>query len=673
MKTLAIVTKGKNTCVALREQLENILDNRIKVSGYYVDESSARNISADLVVISGKRTYHEALNRIEKHCPVILARRSINYHEVDQLFDLPANTDVLLVNDLRSSAEDTISMLTALGIDHINYFPYTPGMRDYPRLKIAVTPGERNLAPDCVEKIIDIKTRIIDITTLTEILQNFSMLDEKANLLSANFVRDIIGLIKKSKQSSNASNRIRNQLQTIINTVHDGIIAVDAEQRISVFNPVAETFLGLKAPEVIGKTSSHLNNPELRDLFNTPNLEKEMLFKVNAHHLIVNTASIQTDDSKSGKIYTFKDVSEIQRMEGDLRRKLAGQLHIARYTLDHMYGNSEIVKKTVGLARKLAASKAPILLQGESGTGKELLAQGIHNASNRKQGPFIAINFAAMTESLLESELFGYEEGSFTGARKGGAAGLFEQAHKGTLFLDEVGDAPLSFQVKLLRVLQEKQVRRIGGSRLIPIDVRIISATNRDLTVLIAKGCFRQDLYYRLNVLPIALPSLRARKEDILVLATKFYDSYLDQRNRPISANLFFSQIAPALLSYEWPGNIRELQNVVEYLVNVTPDQIPLPDMLPKELLSAGSAQSSRISPEQHDINTLVLNAISTFNQQQTTIGRRSLAAALRLPESIIRKALIQLQQEGLIQIAKGRRGLSANRFPNVDSSGGRA
>ncbi|MEN6412276.1 MAG: sigma 54-interacting transcriptional regulator [Veillonellales bacterium] len=658
MKSLAIVSQGKNTCLALQEQLKDLLGNRIRITGYYIDGNMADNITADVVVFSSKHSYEKALPRINPKCPIILARRAINYHEVDQLFDLPANTDVLLVNDLLSSAQETISLLIALGIDHIKYHSYAPVMKNYPHLKIAITPGEVNLIPACVEQVIDIKSRVIDLTTLTEILQKLSILDNKANYLSANYLRDIIELIKKSKYSTNVSNKIKNQLQTIIDTVHDGIIAVDNEKHISVFNPVAETLFGLKAVEAAGSTIDQLPGGKNLAFFNPLSSENEIFVKINNHHVIVNAAKIHEEATELGTVYTFKDVSEIQRLEEELRRKLVSQLHVARYTFANIQGKTQAITHTVELARKMAASNAPILILGESGTGKELLAQGIHNASPRKSGPFVAVNFAAMTENLLESELFGYEEGSFTGARKGGSAGLFEQAHKGTLFLDEVGDAPLPFQVKLLRVLQEKQVRRIGGSRIIPIDVRVITATNRDLKKLIANNTFRQDLYYRLNVLPIKMPSLKDRKADILLLAESFYNAHCRQQKNTIPADIYLERIAAQFLSYDWPGNIRELQNAIEYLVTISPDCPPSPIMLSEELQST---HTNLHTPEQQNLEPLILTTITKFNEQKTPVGRRSLAAALSLPESVVRKSLSHLQREGLIQINKGRNGLTVS------------
>lgn len=301
------------------------------------------------------------------------------------------------------------------------------------------------------------------------------------------------------------------------------------------------------------------------------------------------------------------------------------------------------------------------------------------------QKTFIAVNFAALTESLLESELFGYEEGAFTGAKKGGMSGLFQQAHKGTIFLDEIGDAPLSFQVKLLRVLQEKQVRRIGSSRVIPIDIRVIVATNKNLKEFIDQRLFRQDLYYRLNVLPMKLPPLRERKQDILILAKHFYRKYFT-RTPLLPSEVYFRKIEEFFLAYNWPGNIRELQNVVEYLVNICPNYPPDEGMLPEELkegthllnpatepslidpLPAGIKYSLRNFPANSLIPTelitenqkslILLQLIVDANAQGQPVGRRSLALKTGLTEGVVRGLLENLDRKGYLITNRGRKGL---------------
>lgn len=660
MKNLAVIAMGQNTSIAFREQLHRLLGNRVNVNNYYIEGNLLTpNIEADLVLFSSQAAYQRSKSYVNKTCPILVARRSINYHEVNKLFEIPVGTDVLLVNDLASSANQTIALLQTLGIDHINYYPYSPQILNYPRLKIAVTPGEKELVPDFVEEVIDIKTRLIDITTLLEILIQLNLLELYADFLSANYVQDIIRLIKNDNQIIYESNKIRAQFETVIDTVHDGIIAIDSCEKISVFNPVAEKLLNIKAEQAVGHSVNQITNANLLYILDGKNNIRESLVMVNQHYLIVNMAYMHPENFELGRIYTFKDVSEIRRLEESVRRKLIQEEKFAKYTLCQVIGQSTVIKQMLAIAEKMALSSSTILIQGESGTGKEIIAQGIHNASPRNSGPFIAVNFAALTENLLESELFGYVEGAFTGAMRGGAPGLFEEAHKGTIFLDEIGDAPLAFQVKLLRVLQEQQIRRVGSSKLIPIDVRVIVATNRDLKDLIEKGQFRQDLYYRLNVLPIKVPPLRTRGQDILLLAKAFYKNNT-HRSDDEEAEQYFKKIASCLLEYSWPGNIRELQNVVEYLVNVCPDVPPDIDILPDECKVNYKSDFSTKETEEGLVKR-IYDEINLANDQNYSIGRRSLAERLAIPENQVRNLLQKMQAENRVILQKGRKGLRIN------------
>lgn len=660
MKNLVVISMGQNTSIAFREQLHRLLGNRVNVNHYYIEGNLlTTNIKADLVLFSSEAAYRGAKSYVNKKCPILIARRSINYHEVNKLFEIPVGTDVLLVNDLASSADQTIALLQTLGIDHINYYPYSPERLNYPKLRIAVTPGEKELVPHCVKEIIDIKTRLIDITTLLEVLIQLNLLELYADFLSANYVQDIIRLIKNDNQMIHESNKIRAQFETVIATVHDGIIAIDSCEKISVFNPVAEKLLNIKAEQAVGHSVNQITNTNLLHILNGENKIRESLVKVNEHYLIVNIAYMHPDNWELGRIYTFKDVSEIRRLEESVRRKLIQEQKIAKYTFSQVVGESTVIKQMLAIAGKMALSSSTILIQGESGTGKEIIAQGIHNASPRNSGPFIAVNFAALTENLLESELFGHVEGAFTGATRGGASGLFEEAHKGTIFLDEIGDAPLAFQVKLLRVLQEQQIRRVGSSKLIPIDVRVIVATNRDLKELIEKGQFRQDLYYRLNVLPIKAPPLRARGQDILLLAKVFYENNT-RRSDDEEAEQYFKKIASCLLEYSWPGNIRELQNVVEYLVNICPDVPPDIDSLPDEFM-VNYKRFFSTKEREEELVKRIYDEINLANEQNYSIGRRSLAERLAIPENQVRNLLQKMQVENRVILQRGRKGLRIN------------
>ena len=290
------------------------------------------------------------------------------------------------------------------------------------------------------------------------------------------------------------------------------------------------------------------------------------------------------------------------------------------------------------------------------------MAQSIHNASERADGPFVAVNFAAITETLLDSELFGYVEGAFTGASRHGAIGLFEQANHGTIFLDEIGDAPLSFQVKLLRVLQEREIRRVGSTVPTHIDVRIIAATNQNLKDLICQGRFRKDLYYRLNVLPLTLPSLAERKEDISVLVSAFLKSFfLDMGVSEMRD--WMKGILPVFLQYSWPGNIRELQNVVEYLANVC-DGRPRPEDLPPSFTATIASMRNRQGgkTDEENLKNAVLQELALAARIGQHLGRRSLARNLDVPESQIRHICQELAAEGEIVIKAGRGGIQLRR-----------
>ncbi|HLV10622.1 MAG TPA: sigma 54-interacting transcriptional regulator, partial [Halanaerobiales bacterium] len=278
--------------------------------------------------------------------------------------------------------------------------------------------------------------------------------------------------------------------------------------------------------------------------------------------VLVNAAPIIVDDRLRGSVGVIHDVSEIKSLTEELNhvKKMMRQLN-ARYTFDDIIGISDTIKAAKNQARKASKTPVTVLLRGESGTGKELFAHAIHNASPRKSMKFIRVNCSSLTDSLLESELFGYEEGAFTGAKKGGKKGLFEEADDGTIFLDEIGNISLNLQSKLLRVLQEKEITRVGGTRPVPVDVRIIVATNTNLEKAIQEGKFREDLYYRLNVFPIYIPPLRERKEDVKYLVQHIIHVFNQEYGSSVRGCT--DGLLARLCDYKWPGNVRELENII--------------------------------------------------------------------------------------------------------------
>ncbi|TYP56172.1 PAS domain S-box-containing protein [Thermosediminibacter litoriperuensis] len=353
------------------------------------------------------------------------------------------------------------------------------------------------------------------------------------------------------------------QIRTIVDFVHDGIIAVDKEGVISTYNRMAEKIFKKPTAEAIGrKIETVVPNTKLYEVMKTGKPQVGELQEVSDTMIATNRVPIVVGNEVVGAVATFQDVTMLQKVEHKIRRQLADKGLVAVYKFDDIVFSSEKMKDAVNQAKKYARLDSTVLMVGETGTGKELFAQSIHNASRRKNGPFVAINCAALPENLLESELFGYAEGAFTGARKGGKAGLFELAHRGTIFLDEIGEMPPGLQSKLLRVIQEKRVMRIGDDRLIPVDVRIICATNRDLVKMIKQGKFREDLFYRINVLQINIPPLRERKEDLDVLVPHFIKKHSPGCGKYIKG--ITSGAMELLKTLNFPGNVRELESIIE-------------------------------------------------------------------------------------------------------------
>jgi len=359
--------------------------------------------------------------------------------------------------------------------------------------------------------------------------------------------------------------RVCRSFQTILNYTYDGIFA--AEQEVTLFNPVVEKITGMNAEDVVGRPIEDVcrENPICRALYGNGKATSGELLNLGDLTIILNRNLVPLAQNNMVVITTFQAADKIRYMEAKIRRELHNRGLTAKFRFSDIVGSSAIITGTVREARKYARSEAAVLIAGESGTGKELFAQSIHNESNRHEEPFVAVNCAALPENLLESELFGYEEGAFTGARKGGKQGLFSLAHGGTIFLDEVGELSPNLQARLLRVLQEKEVMPVGGQKVIPVNVRVISATNQNLSAAVKEGRFRKDLYFRLDVLNLQIPPLRARLEDI----PELFIYFLKKLAGPGSVELFNinDKHTGALKKHAWPGNVRELEAFVERYV----------------------------------------------------------------------------------------------------------
>ncbi len=375
-------------------------------------------------------------------------------------------------------------------------------------------------------------------------------------------------------------------LNSIIDCLDEGLLTADLEGNILHFNQSAQKLFSANL-QISGSNLSTLFTAQIvTDILKVGKnadevVEREVHIetKKSRVQMVLRALPIEGEDEIEGIAVILRPFDEISQIVTRLSQQNAG------YTIQDILGDSEAMCEIRERAQVVASGKSTVLIRGESGTGKEMLARAIHNLSPRHQGMFMAINCTAIPEALLESELFGYEEGAFTGARKGGKIGKIELANKGTLFLDEIGDMPLFLQAKILRVLQERQVERIGGITPTAVDVRVIAATHRNLEDMMTKGEFREDLYYRINVIPMHIKPLRERKEDLTVLCEYFIKVYNQQLNKTVQ---FLSDgFRQRLHEYSWPGNVRELQNILEYAMSLTEDSTLTEDHLSPRLKQA--------------------------------------------------------------------------------------
>ncbi|MFC5711718.1 sigma 54-interacting transcriptional regulator [Thalassorhabdus alkalitolerans] len=381
----------------------------------------------------------------------------------------------------------------------------------------------------------------------------------------------------------------RKELEAVIHYVNEGVITVNEEGRITVFNEAAKHIFKKENEEVTGRDVRKAI-PEAKDI----NIKKEQRNKLlQGKRIIYTTLPIYIDGNFQGSVLIFEETKKLQKLELEIRKELNKKGLTAKHRFTDIVTKNKEMKEALEEAALFAASEGTVVIYGESGTGKELVAQSIHNASEREEKPFVSINCASLSPTLLESELFGYEEGAFTGAVKGGKPGLFELAHRGTLFLDEIGEISLEFQAKLLRVLQEKEVKRIGGGRITPVDVRVICATNQRLSQLVEEEKFREDLYYRLAILEVELLPLRERKEDIVPLALSFLEKEKKSGRKPLRWQS--EDVFSPLLAHKWKGNARELENFVHRLVLLSPAEDISKGFVEKQLNKRPLTKSAKV------------------------------------------------------------------------------
>ncbi|OUQ15665.1 hypothetical protein B5E84_14250 [Lachnoclostridium sp. An14] len=606
----------------------------------------------DLVLVTTSEWSQYLKTLCAPETPIIWIKHTIDKKTYSRILEEGGKTGVSIVADTPFYAAQRVRMLENLGIPGsiLNaWHPSLPVSQLKPLIVSFENGGLQNISG---HEVIQFHGRgLISAETLLQIAVVLGLPGLAETDFFRSYSRDIVFTTRQISDMIG----IGSYYAAAFGKAVTGLLYFVPDGLICYCDYTAEKLLGLSLSQLIGR---HLSDifPFLDGYQNRYGEFGEQVVKYQGREFVFDLWTTSTHGIYAGYILISDYRSEVEKELRLRTRRLSEKQH-AKYTFSNIKGSSPSIQQALSLAATFAKSRSNVLIQGPSGTGKELFANAIHNASDRRNGPFIPVNCGAFVESLLESELFGYEGGSFTGARREGKAGLFEAAHKGTLFLDEIGEMPLGLQVKLLRVLQEREVVRVGGSKVIPIDIRIISATNRDLKKLVQEGRFRADLYYRLNVLPLALSGLNDRREDILPLFHQIAREYgCSFRLTPAAETL--------LITHNYEGNVRELSNCVEYLGSLGKTEIAPAD------LPCYFQEETALFPEKHETSedkTILLDCVRSFWETGICPGRRSLQGRLfqqgyHYSEGKIRALLKELEAENAISIGRGRQGIQKPR-----------
>lgn len=652
-KSILVVATNNSTKDAMYNYLYNIFSQYVSLdSSLIVDVDKEKEEKYDLIVFPNEPTSRTPKKYIGND-KIIFCHRTFDYKQIDGIFDLEPNSNVYFVNDNEYVVEESMQQLKDMGVIHFNLIPFYPGCKVDTSILNAITPGEAQYAPKHIERIIDLGSRVPSISDVSEIALKLDLPIKIINSVTEEYLKSFANIVRNSNIQLKKLFETQQILKNVFNNIDEGVCLINDNGIVKMANKKFGEILCLSDANIINKNlSDTLNDNGIK--FEIDEVLKDSKIIKNAYRkdVLINSYELHELNEKSYLVYA--DYTEtINKKEFIVRKKSDYKGVLKKYSFEDYITADLSTKRMIERAKKISQNNACVLIQGESGTGKEIIAQSIHYNSPRSNYPFIPVNFAAIQPSLLDSELFGYVEGSFTGANKGGSKGLIEKAHKGTIFFDEIGDAPLNFQVRLLRVLQEKEIRRIGSSERIPIDVRFIAATNKNLFDMVSKGRFREDLFYRINVMPIDTISLRDRKGDISIIFNHFIKEYFNDYDVKLE-DVCTDDVIEFLMGYSFRGNVRELINLVEYFSCIKgAKKIELSE-LPKYMTVIDPEPAKTLTEYEYSILKVINN--------NPKVGRYKIYEALKLEnkditESKIRTILKKLQNDKYIIINNTRGG----------------
>lgn len=658
---ISIITNDKKSSILYYEQLYDIFKDNVLLNLHSIEENNLFNLNGDVILVS---TF-SLLTRIRAIVPdpskIIVAELSFKKSSLDLIKTIP-NKKVLFVNYNAEMTMDAISQIYQAGVTDLELIPYYPGLPLDEEITYAITPGESDIVPSTCKNIIDIGHRVLSLDTIIEvgILLNQEDVMEIETLLE--YFKEILNknlgfetfILDKQRNKTQLNILLNQSNELIMNVNKEGIIQYTNSKTKKAFNLDDKIYKG----QHIFKLFKNLDMQKLKEI-------KTPIHDINLSYDNLNYSTsifpLQYGNKTIEYLFMFSEKEKLKSK--DIGNANSPKAHSS---FDDILGNSPTLLNSLKMAKRISLTDFPVCIFGETGTGKGLFAESIHNYSLRKESPFIAVNSGAIPDNLIESELFGYEGGAFTGAKKGGKPGYFELAEDGTLFLDEIDSLNYDVQSKLLKVIENREFRRIGGTKLIKNNARIICSSNKDLLELIEQKKFRDDLYYRINVLSIHIPPLRDRKEDIPIIV-----------NSIIEKNMLGFKISDdamdMLISHDWKGNIRELQNIIYRLSILEKTYIHSSDLNNVNILVKDDNENIQfkysIDPNciKGDIadyyNISILQILKpTFNS--SGIGRERIRKYLldidiHISDNKLRTILKDLSDKDLITINRGRNGTS--------------
>ena len=655
MKRLIVIAIAEKIANYHCGELKSFFDDEIQIDYITALDDNIKVINQyNMIMITTYTILDKIMPYVNETCKIFKIVKNINPKGIEKINRIPYGSEALVVNVGPKTVSESIYLIYSYGRTDLELHPYYPGIEKYKELDYILTQGELEIVPQYGGEVVDLYNTTIDTRIFLEIISYFNLDNKK-------FLRKLMNRTSIKSESVDGVSFViseRYMLDNIINVLFEnlkeGVLIYNSGGVVTSSSDSVQKLLAKSKQNILGKKIIEVLPVELDHIFGSESVES--MIKVNHDPMICNIMPKMTVGNNDYGLVILKKFNDAEMKMHIYKKELIDKGHVSKYRLDDIVGSSSAIQKIKNIAVRMAKSNSTVLIMGESGTGKELFAHVIHNNSKRSKEQFVAVNCSAIPENLLESEVFGYEDGAFTGAKKGGKRGLFEIANGGSLFLDEIAEIPLHLQNRLLRVLQEKEIMRVGGNTIINIDVRIIAATNINLKKQVEDGKFRKDLYYRLSVLPITIPPLRQRGEDVIEIFNRLLADRRVKLQLDEVVHRFF-------LSYNWDGNVRELSNCIEYLLNLQKSVIGMADLPDNMKINQKFVEwTNQIPINKEPIEELMLRIIYERSAKGKKTGRKSISAELGrkkiyMSEQEVRKELIRLQKCGCVEIALGRSG----------------